>query len=125
MIKETLLITAVHAFLPQVFDFVKAYSAYERELNKTKRYIEKIGEINLLISGEKDETDYSERLREQAENAATAVFKLNRKCHDTYGDGFTDCDDSIMDIREKQDLICEVDSILRGIKTARKKAAKQ
>ena len=31
MIKETLLITAVHAFLPQVFDFVKAYSAYERE----------------------------------------------------------------------------------------------
>ena len=77
-----------------------------------------------MISGEKDETDYSERLREQAENAATAVFKLNRKCHDTYGDGFTDCDDSIMDIREKQDLICEVDSILRGIKTARKKAAK-
>lgn len=124
MIKETLLLTAVHAFLPQAFDFVKASSAYERELNKTKRYVEKIGDIDLLVSGKKDETDYSATLGEKAERAAKTVFALNRLCRDTYGEGFIDCDHSIMDIREKQDLICEVDSILRGIKPVRKKIAK-
>ena len=77
-----------------------------------------------MVSGKKDETDYSATLGEKAERAAKTVFALNRLCRDTYGEGFIDCDHSIIDIREKQDLICEVDSILRGIKPVRKKIAK-
>lgn len=124
MIKETLLLTAVHAFLPQTFDFVKAYGAYERELNRTKRRIERIGDIDLLVSGKKDETDYNSALKEKADRAAKTVFALNRLCRDTYGCGFIDCDHPIVDIREKQDLVCEVDSVLRNINPTSKKVAK-
>lgn len=124
MIKEKMLLTAIHAFLPETFDYVKAYGAYERELNKTKRHIEKIGEVHLLISDQKDETDYSPKLKEKAEYAAKTVFKLNRLCRDTYGCGFIDCDHPIVDIREKQTLICEVDSVLRDIRPEKKQKAK-
>lgn len=112
MIKETMLLKAVHAFIPETLKFVKAFGPYERELKRTKRLIDQKGELHLLVSGEKDEADYSSSLTYKADMAAKAVFALHRKCCDTYGIGFIDCNYPIINVRDKQELICEVDSIL-------------
>lgn len=114
MIKEERLIATVHAYIPETIAFIKAYGPYERELRRTRRYIEHLGETEFLENGSKDETDYSKSLASKARAAAAAVFKLNAMSIKAYGVGFIDSDHPITDIIELQWLICSVDAILEG-----------